>query len=1685
MKRILRRVIAAVSVVAIVSSFMVTPSFALTSLGTESAEKSVRTDTTTLMKMEQESYYETLIGNLNVAIKKCREELDKDNKDTGAILLSYANVLILADGVTRAFYVEESEEANLASATAYCLWNIPGNIQAERSNAEAVNILNEINDLHMAVSSCDAFCSEYNWGEGKFKELVVGFGYNLTQNGDSISTGSGSNLIDSGCWDVIINSIIAYYIEGKIGSILIQSEDKCASLRTNTSTPGNQIIDSVTEALEIDPKDKDAVKTLYASHKDALMPYLSMYNEIRLGLETQRSIGLENFEHDGKRYIAYHVMQIDDSRNPATYISDLTYTMWELAFSASSDTPPTDTNDLIESVDVRSDAMALMSNCTINNGTILMPTDGSEPGLKQIGYVILAAGCTYDPFVSHSCDDAYMSVVRAFLKSDEQYDDILKVLQVAANTKKPLYVTEGSNSDWKKATDLESISMADYHWATLKDVLEIDKNKTKAYALMKGQMTPSQVDASTWEYTNYGTQNGNSAGSTTGVTVTNPNATDQTVSANTTQGTVSPGLVTVGSQQVQASATQMTKPVMMTAGREENFFTTDATGFPAVVGGMTSVIINNAAVDAKGHAAIQRADREMLFMNGLGDIVLSDNTIILPAVANPLMYGYGDDYTGKNPEEFMDLFVDPTADYKAYYPYTAAFMNHYPTASVGVDKKLEVSNANDLNKFLICVDSNTLYAKRLTKIGESAKLTATGGVTVCTIHGSSFNVTQNQDEGLSVLVIAEGKGGFNWHNVNLGAFFAGVGGGAVIGFKAGAAGGAAGGTLAGPAGTAAGGATGAIVGGVSGGVLGAAVSVSKWNQTLFITRGGAMTGSGLSFFPLNTSSADIADDYLEVAAPLTTSALRFISTTEEVSGVRESSGRFRVDHYIIECCGEAMLGNQYSETFDKNYQVSYEDLVNDSGGRFLKFVSQICESALEYLGRIDGVLAVKGPYSNKFFNIVVRFIQQFYLLIAAALMIIVAAKFLKGHYNMIYVVFLGVLCICGFEVYANWMPTMVPSIYNFAVNDAIEDIVWSTVAHQAEQYGETYKDSDRKDPSTGYIKPYTATITLYTLSNAEMESIVERVAITDEMLRSGTQVFLDNDAGIFVQGNQIKMSVDKLLTNNSIRGLYQSQWNTLGADTTNSAFIPPINEVTNDNPYSVQLQSSYVSLESYYTPFDHFERAFMINLNTFANIFRIERNQFSYDNGKIYKDAFLVQAFIHSGIFTSPGNDEVLAENIAANSVLGGNSYTADDIINMCNTYFALKDETLRWDWLNLRSIFVDPPESVRTSLWGQIMQTRGWYDAGWQITPKGEQQVSELITYINNQTKLWIIRNEQQLNYLSDENAIKLISLYATTAFTHFTSEFGSWLYPNYINASDIELQDVLYGSMTTLRDRSHAYDGNVVNTVALNNGIFGIIFLLLIIVFATIFVFVVTYLVPILYALFGGILVFKLINDTEGIGLVKGYIKVTGVTAVLYFIFSLSLKLVRVGGYNWYGYLGCALVILLCVYFLFWVVLSVVQDIGELGNNTLQRNLLHGLDKITRGAVQRLTVNTTNMYQNTRNGFNRAFGARRYGRSYNIDDYDGPVGHRGGYGSYSGYDSYGGYDRYEGRRRSAFGGFGRGDYFNDDYSAPRRRRFGLFGGQGGHNTESPDSVDRRGWSRQTRDTSNTGAGGNRDDFQ
>ena len=140
------------------------------------------------------------------------------------------------------------------------------------------------------------------------------------------------------------------------------------------------------------------------------------------------------------------------------------------------------------------------------------------------------------------------------------------------------------------------------------------------------------------------------------------------------------------------------------------------------------------------------------------------------------------------------------------------------------------------------------------------------------------------------------------------------------------------------------------------------------------------------------------------------------------------------------------------------------------------------------------------------------------------------------------------------------------------------------------------------------------------------------------------------------------------------------------------------------------------------------------------------------------------------------------------------------------------------------------------------------------------------------------------------------------------------------------------------------------------------------------------------------------------------------------------------------------CLIISALCLYFLFFVVLSVVTNPMELGNDVLARNLFGALDRLTGGRLGNLTSNVLNIRAQHTHGYG-AGGYRNFMRSSSVDDrWSGRLPRRGfgtdGFGRYDDFDDGSVSSKVIGRIAGAMGLGGR---TNVGYRSTGRR--GVFG--------------------------------------
>ena len=110
----------------------------------------------------------------------------------------------------------------------------------------------------------------------------------------------------------------------------------------------------------------------------------------------------------------------------------------------------------------------------------------------------------------------------------------------------------------------------------------------------------------------------------------------------------------------------MTQPVL--------FYGTD---YERAVDNTTSMLLRNILKNASALSIIKSKSSRFLYMNCYGDIVTDDNLVILPGASNPLLY----------------------SDNANYNPYTAAWMNNYPS-NITNSENLQFTSKNDVGKYL-------------------------------------------------------------------------------------------------------------------------------------------------------------------------------------------------------------------------------------------------------------------------------------------------------------------------------------------------------------------------------------------------------------------------------------------------------------------------------------------------------------------------------------------------------------------------------------------------------------------------------------------------------------------------------------------------------------------------------------------------------------------------------------------------------------------------------------------------------------------------------------------------------------------------------------------------------------------------------------------------------------------------
>lgn len=773
-----------------------------------------------------------------------------------------------------------------------------------------------------------------------------------------------------------------------------------------------------------------------------------------------------------------------------------------------------------------------------------------------------------------------------------------------------------------------------------------------------------------------------------------------------------------------------------------------------------------------------------LYMTVFGDIVLEDGTVILPGSANATLY----------------------AKDKAYSPYTIAFLQNYPNTSNSNTFSTDKSNIDKriiMTDFVGLGDANDIYEGKInvfsqtnTIVPEWTRIKSKQGIKSGTgfpnISGLYLDLmTYDFDDAESTFAIK--NYGYDAENV----------------MKY---------------------------------LSNAVTSFTNWfTSSVMITKNIKDLGSNNVLYLFENDISDTSTDDL---AKIVRNYFTMIYTDETGKESEDPSPRFSsntIGKYVI---GEVLNGLTSVQGYEQFRDTSYEQLVADESNRLKVKIVGVLKDFIQPLYDVSGVIGLQNAYQSPILGTVVSYAKIFLAFILLCLCIALIFKFVSGVHDLFQTVVMTSIAVLIGYVFVNILPVYLPVAFNGGVNivtfDESSDLGYMSLLMHMEDYEKTYATSGDSTDSN------TSSINLYKFNDDELDEICDNYKLDKGKLLSGELAVFDDEAGIYIEGNILKCSLDDLFINNPITGSYVTS--------------------SSGKYYTLKSQKMLSSCIDYYTPYHLIVDALVERLNTFSQVYRPRREFINY--GSIVKDSFMMRSYLISPAFLDPDNTDLIGQEFdletqdLSESLLG----TSEDVFN-------------------LSKVFSNPTDEIKNSLWFSTLEQNG------KLT---EDNVNAMVGKATLNTKRFLIDNYDKLQYISDENIIKITALYITTSISRNGGTLYNELYPMFVNSEEFTLSDILLGSYVSDREQFRYKDLEIITYVSDNYGLIWSVLFCISVFVSWCLLTLTEYIIPILYLALGLLLIMKYIFKQEKKYVIKGYIRGTILIFLVYLIHCLTIVLV-----------------------------------------------------------------------------------------------------------------------------------------------------------------------------------------------
>ena len=998
------------------------------------------------------------------------------------------------------------------------------------------------------------------------------------------------------------------------------------------------------------------------------------------------------------------------------------------------------------------------------------------PAAKDDFLAMFAASAVYVPFVSHIGDKDYVESFKALFNdsADQLKDDDEKVrfkgnslgpidiLSSVQNLRKPLYYYDdlkalGANTVYGHSTeDVKGVATL----LTVGDLIKTIESKGELAAItINGVMSK---DGDSWSFYNYSL---NTDGGIETEGAKDNTDTSSTSSTPKYTGNGAPILNKIHADKTVNGGQSNTRVLFEMTFDHEN---------PGV-GLMTGLLMHNIYNDTILKSRFKERANEAVYVDAIGNLVLNDGLVVLPASANPTYWAM--------PDESDDEEGDVSSSW-TYNPYTVAFMDTYPAIYQGGTAASSVNEKKDKKKYVLSSfkDVDTGWVSSSLKEGVAAMPLKKGFSKDYTISRTADIYRNFKLEGSGELVTDKIK---------------------------------------------------ELEGSVGVDSEDEFISHSIWviDEPKPLQFKSISTPDGDSLFPyiktsvtdpLGQLSPNVETENFKSGILIAKNMYAYIigEVEEDKQNVTAANGKsaggsnqssLREGFLFNNVTMPVLTGMSNPTEFDKTNAKS--DLLSAGGDanvaekwiiNFSKWLTASVSKSVNILGiaNSDDVSLLKVLYGV--------FIDYGYYIAFLLLIVLIVIFLRQGDFLAAAMkggIIVGLLFVTLFLI-----PLIIPSLVGLTSNELSKNTVLNGLMSKLEM-SEDVNNAQSAGESGLSVK-------LYNLSPGQAKEINTQYN-SDETNYLTNKFPINNNVGMFVEGTEVRLDLysfwrfDPLIIatedsvtnpNTEVAGRPQ----VYHSDHSKSDFV-----VEND-AFKEDMDNNN-DVVDYYMPYNLLQNGFMKTINTYLQYYDPPQSVVKYPDG-FTKSSYVVNSYMKSLAFLAaePSIAELISQ-AESDEEYAHRGLSEAEVSLVNQKFYPYGDIMNLQSWVD--SEIVDLPSTYANSLWTHAMDQAGYYNPD-----TGAQKRAQLANRVNRKAYDVIMQMGESKGLVSDETMIKLVALYATFEFNKEISYITKNIYPRTPSVNEFSASDILTSTILGQSRQFLFYDTSIVTNVYGEHGIIGL---------------------------------------------------------------------------------------------------------------------------------------------------------------------------------------------------------------------------------------------------------------------